>query len=255
MAVASRWRGTGPGPSSQRRAYPGKHDGAGHATTVSRCGRGRARFWRSGKTPRRPAAPPAPAGFPDVRAGGTPCGKKAGSPSATVRRPGRPRVQVPAIPGSANSIQAQSYSLPPFVPSPADRRRHASSGRFPAVRAAVPATASGLPHGANRWSAPAPGTHPFPACLGFFPWMQHHRGGPRRPGETEHPPRWPARPSKARWPAWWRTRCRPAHAHRPGAYQLITLITCPVSSQTAWHANRTSTFPGRYGRMVQGGLR
>ena len=34
------------------------------------------------------------------------------------------------------------------------------------------------------------------------------------------------------------------------AYQLITLITRPISCQTAWHANRTSTFPGRYGRMV-----
>ena len=33
-----------------------------------------------------------------------------------------------------------------------------------------------------------------------------------------------------------------------GAYQLITLVTLPVSCQTAWHANRTSTFPGRYGR-------
>ena len=107
LAVASCWRGTGSWPSSQRRAYQGKHDGASHATTVSRCGRGRARFWRSGKTPRHPAASLHPAGFPDVRAGGTPCGKKAGSPSATVRRPGRPRVQVPAIPGPANSIQAQ----------------------------------------------------------------------------------------------------------------------------------------------------
>ena len=35
-----------------------------------------------------------------------------------------------------------------------------------------------------------------------------------------------------------------------GVYQYPVLITCPVLCQTAWHANRTLTFSGRYGRMV-----
>ena len=109
-SAALRWSGTGPGPSWKRRAYPGEHDGASHAIIVSRCGRGQARFWLFGKHFCRPTEPLHPTGFPDVRAGGTSCGKKAGSPSAIARWPDRPRGYVPAtaFPKQPASMSANS---------------------------------------------------------------------------------------------------------------------------------------------------
>ena len=137
----------GLGPSWQRQAYPGRHEGASHVTTVSRCGRARARFWRFGKTPRRLSAPP---GFPmSVSAGHRagkrrdrrrrPCGDSAGHASRFRRCPDRPIRHRPG------------HTVPPLLPSPADRRRYASSDKSPAV----PATAAACPM--NR---PAVGAHP-----------------------------------------------------------------------------------------------